>query len=129
MTASSMSNNFRKFEKKSSESSENRILSSTLKAFNSVESILKTTSKRLYNSKSSSSKFDKQTRSIKESENRFNYKDFHREYLIKFKKEAHMYNVFKAFFYERSHKSFKYKSSELIDINEVLNVSRSSSLN
>ena len=98
MTASSMSNNSRKLEKKSSKSSENRISSSTSEAFNSAESTLKATLKRLYNSKSSSSKFDKQTRNIKEFKNRFNYKDFHREHLMKFKKEAHMYNVFKALF-------------------------------
>ena len=94
-----MLNNFQKLEKESNESlksSENRISSSTLKAFNSVESTSKTILKRSYNLKSSSSKFDKQTRSIKKSENQFNYKDFHREHLIKFKKEAHIYNVFKA---------------------------------
>ena len=59
MTASSMLSNFRKFEKESSESSENRISSLTFKAFNSVESALKTTLKRLYNLKLSSSKSDK----------------------------------------------------------------------
>ena len=101
MTASSMSSNSRNLEKKSNESSENsanRILSSTSEAFNSVESTSKATSKRLYNSRSSSSKSDKQTKSIKESENRFNYKDLHREHLTKFKKETHMYSVFKALF-------------------------------
>ena len=101
MTASSMSNNSREFKKESNESlksSENCILSLTSEAFNSVKSVSKATSKRLYNFKLSSSKFDKQTRSIEESENRFNYKDFHREHLTKFKEEAHMYNVFKALF-------------------------------
>ena len=88
-------------KKKSNESlknSENCISSSTSEAFNSVELTSKATLKRLYNLKSSSSKSDKQTKSIKESENQFNYKDFHREHLTKFKKEAHMYNVFKALF-------------------------------
>ena len=98
MTASSMLSNSQKLEKKSSENSENRILSLTSETFNNVESTLKATSKRSYNSKSSSSKSDKQTRSIKKSENQFNYKDLHREHLTKFKEEAHMYNVFKALF-------------------------------
>ena len=93
-----MSSNSRKLEKESSESLKNRISSLTSKAFNSAESILKATSKRLYNLKSSSLKSDKQTKSIKKSENRFNYKDLHREHLTKFKKEAHMYSVFKALF-------------------------------
>ena len=96
MTASLMSNNSRKFEKESSESSENRILSLTLKAFNNVESTSKATLKRSYNLKSSSSKFNKQTKNIKRFKNRFNYKDLHREHLSKFKKKAHMYNVFRA---------------------------------
>ena len=90
MTALSMSNNSRKFEKKSNKnlkSLKKRISSLTSETFNSAESTLKATSKRLYNSKSSSSKSDKQTKSIKESENRFNYKDFHREHLTKFKKK------------------------------------------
>ena len=62
MTASSMLNNSRKFKKENNESSEsleNRISSLTLKVFNSVKSTLKAMLKRLYNFKSSSSKFDK----------------------------------------------------------------------
>ena len=98
MTASSMLNNSRKLEKENLENSKNRISSLTSEAFNNAELTSKATSKRSYNLKSSSSKSDKQTRSIKESENRFNYKDLHREHLIKFKEKAHMYNVFKALF-------------------------------
>ena len=99
MAASSMSNNFRKFEKENNESSKSFISSMTSKTFNNVESISKTTSKRLYNLKSSSSKFDKQMKSNKKLRNRLNYKNFHnRDYLIKFKKETHMYRVFKALF-------------------------------
>ena len=98
MTTSLMSNNSRKLKKEDSESSENRISSLTSETFNNVELTLKATLKRLYNLKSISSKFDKQTRSIKESENRFNYKNLHREHLTKFKEKAHMYNVFKALF-------------------------------
>ena len=95
---SSVLNNSRKLKKENSESSENCISSLSFKIFNSAESILKATSKCLYNSKSLSSKSDKQTRSIKKFKNRFNYKDFHREHLIKFEKKAHMYSVFKALF-------------------------------
>ena len=69
MTILSVLNNFRKFEKESSESSENRISSTTSKTFNNVESTSKATLKRSYNFKSSSSKFNKQTKSIKKSEN------------------------------------------------------------
>ena len=90
ITALSMSNNFQKLEKESnesSESSENRILLSTSETFNSVELTSKATSKRSYNLKSFLSKFDKQTKSTKESENRFNYKDLHREHMIKSKKK------------------------------------------
>ena len=97
MAASSISNNLREPEKESNKSSKSLISSATSKAINSVKSTSKTTSKRSYNSKSSSSKFDKQTKSNKKSENRLNYKDLHnRDYLTKFKKEAHMYRVFKA---------------------------------
>ena len=95
MTTSSMLNNSRELEKKSSE---NRISSLTSEAFNSAELTSKATLKRLYNSKSSSSKSDRQTKNIKEFKNRFNYKDLHREHLTKFKKEAHIYSVFKALF-------------------------------
>ena len=91
-----MLNNSRELEKESLESSENCISSLTFEIFNSIKSTLKTTSKRLYNLKSSSSKFDKWTRSIKEFENWLNYKDFHREHLTKFKEKTHMYNVFRA---------------------------------
>ena len=98
MTASLRLNNFRKFEKDNSESSKNCISSLTSKAFNSVKSILKTTLKRSYNFKPSSSKFNKQTKSVERFKNQFNYKDLHREHLTKFKKNAHMYNVFKALF-------------------------------
>ena len=94
-------NNSRKFKKENNESSEslkNRISSLTSKTFNIIESALKATSKRLYYFKLSSLKFDKQTKSIKESENRFNYKNLHREHLTKSKEKAHMYNVFKTLF-------------------------------
>ena len=102
ITASLISHNSRKLKK---ENSENRILSSTSEAFNSVKLTLKATLKRLYDFKSSSSKSDKQTRSIKEFENRLNHKDFHREHLIRFKEETHMYNIFKALFIN-DHMSF-----------------------
>ena len=64
-----MSNNLRKFEKESNENSESFILSTTSKIINNVESTLEIMSKRLYNLKSSSSKFDKQTKSNKKSKN------------------------------------------------------------
>ena len=94
-----MLNNFRKLKKENNENSKSFISSTTLKTFNNVESILKTMSKRSYNLKLSSSKFDKQTKSNKKLKNRFNYKDFHNcDYLIKFKEETHMYRVFKTLF-------------------------------
>ena len=99
MTTSSISNNFRKFKKENNESSESFISSTTSKTINNVKSTSKTTSKHLYNLKSSSSKFNKQTRSNKKSKSRLNYKNLHnRDYLIKFKRKAHMYCVFKALF-------------------------------
>ena len=91
-----MSNNSQELEKENSKSLKNCISSLTSEAFNNAESTLKAALKCLYNFKSSSSKFDKQTKSIKKSENRFNYKDLHREHLIKSKEKAHMYNVFKT---------------------------------
>ena len=69
MTTSSILNNFREFKKESLKSLENRILSSTFKVFNSVKLTSKATLKRLYNLKLSLLKSDKQTKSIKESEN------------------------------------------------------------
>ena len=96
MTASSILNNLREFKKENLKSSENCILSSTSEAFNNAELTSKVTSKRLYNFKLLLSKFNKQTRSIKKFENRFNYRNFHREHLIKFREKAHMYNVVKT---------------------------------
>ena len=97
MITSSISNNFRKFEKDNNKNLKSFISSSTSEAFNNTESILKTTLKYLHHSKSLSSKFNKQTTSSKMLKIRFNYKDFNRDHLIEFKKETYIYCVFKAF--------------------------------
>ena len=98
IVALSVSSHFRKFKNNNNESSKSFILSLTSELFNNVDSTLKTTLKRLYHLKSSSSKFDKQTRSSKKSRNRSNCKDLNRCYLIRFKREAHRYRVFKILF-------------------------------
>ena len=69
MTISSILNNFQESEKENNENLKSFILSTMSKIINNIESILKMTSKCLYNLKSLSSKSDKQMKSNKKLKN------------------------------------------------------------